>query len=198
MSQLLSSPEFLLNLIIWLCSSALVISIIADFMFYGENKNTKNELKSKVATGNMSLFFFVLYLILLLRLWKFPIENLDYKRIITGLGLFLVVVWTIFNIAWRYFLAHNWANHIKIYDNHTLVTAWPYKIVRHPLYSSLIWLSYGVWLAYCNWLILILTSIVFLPMMFYRAKQEEKMLTERFSDYVRYKQKVWMFFPKIF
>jgi protein-S-isoprenylcysteine O-methyltransferase Ste14 len=35
-------------------------------------------------------------------------------------------------------------------------------------------------------------------MMIYRAKQEEKMLKERFVDYTKYKEKVWMFFPKIF
>jgi protein-S-isoprenylcysteine O-methyltransferase Ste14 len=43
---------------------------------------------------------------------------------------------------------------------------------------------------YSNWLIFVLNTVVFIPMMIYRAKQEEKMLKERFVDYTKYKEKV--------
>jgi protein-S-isoprenylcysteine O-methyltransferase Ste14 len=43
-----------------------------------------------------------------------------------------------------------------------------------------------------------LTLFIFLPMMIYRAKQEEQLLSERFPDYKDYKKKVSMFIPKIF
>lgn len=99
---------------------------------------------------------------------------------------------------WRFYLSSNWANHIKIYDNHSLVVSWPYKIVRHPLYASLIWFWVWVGLAYLNYLMIALTLFIFLPMMIYRAKQEEQLLSERFPDYKNYKKKVSMFLPKLF
>lgn len=189
--------NFLINLIISLCSSALIFSVIFDFILYEENDNTKKQKKSKVATWNMSFFFFILYLIWLLKIWNFRVQD-NINNIITVIWIVLVILWTIFNIMWRFYLSNNWANHIKIYDNHTLVVSWPYKIVRHPLYASLIGFWVWVGLAYLNYLMIALTLFIFLPMMIYRAKQEEQLLSERFPDYKDYKKKVSMFIPKIF
>jgi len=187
----------ILNLMVWLCSSALIVSVIADFLLYQENDNTKKVKKSKVATWNMSLLFFVIYLLIISNTWKLYIPD-NYKIIIITIWIILTIIWTIFNIIWRFYLSNNWANHIKIYDNHSLVTSWPYKIVRHPLYASLIWFWLWVWLVYSNILVIVLISFVFIPMMYYRARQEEILLSERFKEYTDYKKKVWMFFPKIF
>ncbi len=197
LTQIWTSPNFLTNLIIWLCSSALILSVIIDFLLYQENNKTKKVKKSKVATWNMSFFFFLLYLTWVFHIWNIEVYG-NLKNIFTIVWLFLVIIWTILNIVWRFYLSTNWANHIKIYDNHTLITYGAYKIVRHPLYASLIWFAYGVWLTYSNWIVLLLNTIIFIPMMIYRAKQEEKLLTERFANYSEYKKKVWMFLPKLF
>lgn len=187
----------ILNLMVWLCSSALIISVIADFLLYQENDNTKKVKKSKVATWNMSLLFFVIYILIMSNTWKINIIN-NYKIIVIAVWMTLTIIWTVFNIMWRFYLSSNWANHIKIYDNHSLILSWPYKIVRHPLYASLIWFWIWVWLVYSNILVIVLICIIFIPMMYYRAKQEEQLLKERFDEYTKYKNKVWMFFPKIF
>lgn len=197
LNNIINTPYFWINLTIWLCSSVLIFSVIFDFILYQENNNTKKEKKSKVATWNMSFFFFLLYLIWVLKIWNFIIQD-NIKNIISIIWIILVILWTLFNIIWRFYLSSNWANHIKIYDNHTLVTSGPYKIVRHPLYASLIWFWVWVWLAYTNFLMIILTLAIFLPMMIYRARQEEQLLTEKFKNYIEYKKKVWMFFPKLF
>ncbi len=72
LTQIWTSPNFLTNLIIWLCSSALILSVIIDFLLYQENNKTKKVKKSKVATWNMSFFFFLLYLT-----WVFHIWNIE-------------------------------------------------------------------------------------------------------------------------
>jgi protein-S-isoprenylcysteine O-methyltransferase Ste14 len=50
---------------------------------------------------------------------------------------------------------------------------------------------------YLNYLALILNIFVFLPFMYYRAKQEEKILITVFENYKIYQSKTGMFFPKI-
>lgn len=193
----LNTPFFYSSLIIWICSSLLLLSVFVDFVLYYDNENIKNEKKSKVATWNMLLFFFVLYLIWLSRIWNINISY-KYELFVNIFWLGLVIIWTIFNIIWRFYLSDNWSNHIKIYENHKLVKSWPYRIVRHPLYASLMRFWLWIWITYRNYLMIIFILLIFIPMMIYRAKQEEELLTKRFPEYMKYKKKVWLFFPKLF
>lgn len=94
-------------------------------------------------------------------------------------------------------MGENWGNNVVIYKNHTLVTNGVYKIVRHPLYASIIWMIYAVGLLYKNYMVLILNTVIFIPFMTYRAKQEEKELDKIFNEYKNYKNRVGMFLPKI-
>lgn len=156
----------------------------------------KDKLKSKVATWRMVIFFVVVYLVLRFQIWTIIIPNIQTISII--FWLIIVVFSTYFNILWRFYLSTNWSDNIKIYNDHSFINTWPYKIVRHPLYASLIWINYWVALIYSNWLVIILWTFVFLPMMIYRARQEEKLLIKNFINYTDYKNKVWMFFPKFY
>ena len=73
-----------------------------------------------------------------------------------------------------------------------------YRIVRHPLYAFLIWMFYGASFVYSNWIAFLLTSFVFVSTMYYRAREEETVLMERFPEYKVYREKVGMFIPRIF
>lgn len=101
------------------------------------------------------------------------------------------------NISGRFYLGSNWANHIRIYNNQTLIKTGAYGIVRHPLYSSLIFMFYGACLVYPNYLAFLSNTFIFIPFMYYRAKQEEDLLSKRFKGYHVYQKEVGMFFPKI-
>ena len=114
-----------------------------------------------------------------------------------ALGLVLVVAGAAVNILGRLALGRNWANHIKIYNDHSLVVNNVYGFVRHPLYASLIWMFLGASLVYFNFLAFLANALVFVPFMYYRAKQEEELLAKEFEKYKDYQKKVGMFFPKI-
>jgi len=43
----------------------------------------------------------------------------------------------------------------------------------------------------------LLTVFGFIPMMYYRAKQEEKLLIQEFPEYPAYMKKTGMFFPRL-
>lgn len=179
------------------CCVAILFSVFIDFVEFGNKGGEKQKKKSIVATGSMFAFFVMFYCFIRFSVGRFNIEN-DYIVIcLNFLGLFLVVAGTFVNIMGRFNLGKNWANHIKIYSDHKLVTAGMYKIVRHPLYGSLIWAFYGAGFVYLNYGAILLNTFVFIPFMYYRAKQEEKLLEKEFPGYNEYRLHTGMFFPKI-
>jgi len=189
--------ELIAVLVIILCFCAILISIIIDFIKFDSDNRTKQKKRSIVATGTMFLFFICFYLLLKFKIGTIEINSLYIKLIFVSIGLIIIIAGSVINIWGRFNLGKNWANHIKIYQNHTLVKEGVYKLVRHPLYASLIWIFYGACLVYANYYAFLINTFVFIPFMYYRAKQEEELLKKEFSDYNEYRLNVGMFFPKL-
>lgn len=158
-----------------------------------QKNSRKREVKSIVETTSMTGFFIVIWLVVILRLGTYNYQNI-YLDIIF---IIIYLIGTAFNLLGRYYLGHNWGNNVIIYKNHTLVNEGVYKVVRHPLYASIIWMIYSVGVMCQNYLVIILNTIIFIPFMYYRAKQEEKELVKEFKEYEDYRKRVGMFFPKI-
>lgn len=168
--------------------------VLLNFIDARKQKNKqKKEVKSIVDTLTMSLFFFACYLVLLFKIGYYNYSNI-YLNIIATI---VYVIGVIFNLLGRHYLGKNWGNQVVIYDDHTLVTNGVYKIVRHPLYASIIWMIYAIGIIYSNYLIIILNTLVFIPFMTYRSIQEERELDKTFKEYKDYKKRVGRFFPKI-
>lgn len=72
---------------------------------------------------------------------------------------------------------------------HTLITAGPYRLVRHPLYSSAFLFYLAVPLLLGSWWGLALAPL-FIGLMIWRAVQEERFLRYRLAGYERYLQQV--------
>ena len=78
-----------------------------------------------------------------------------------------------------------------------LVTTGIYRIVRHPLYSGVIFgaIAYGCW----QWsLTHAIGSVVFLLFFDFKARKEESWLKNKFSDYHSYQLQVKKFIPWIY
>lgn len=189
--------DFMIRVIISISVTALVISIVADFFFYGEEQNIKKSKKSIVATATMFLFFFVYYGVIRYRLGQYYFLEEQTGKIFSILGTTMISLGAIANILGRLKLKENWSDHIKIYNEHKLITSGIYRIVRHPLYSSLMLMLFGGVLVFKNYLCFLLTVFVFIPFMHYRASQEEELLFKEFTEYEEYKTNTGMFFPKM-
>ena len=159
-----------------------------------QKNNKKKEVKSIVETFSMSSFFIIVWLVVILKIGRFNYQNI----VLDIIFLIVYVIGIVFNLLGRYYLGHNWGNNVVIYNDHTLVNNGVYKVVRHPLYASIIWMIYAVGILFQNYLVIILNTIVFIPFMYYRAKQEEKELVKVFKEYKNYRKNTGMFFPKIF
>ena len=77
-----------------------------------------------------------------------------------------------------------------------LVTAGPYRLVRHPIYLGLSLLAMGEALAFSSWpaLMIVLSGIV--PTFAWRARREERLLSRTFGErYAVYRQRTKMIIP---
>ena len=182
---------YILSVVITLSVTAVFAAVAVDFVKYNDNNATVKSKRSVVATGSMIGFYAVYYLVIRFRLGALPFSNI-YAVIF---GAAMIAAGAVINILGRIQLKSNWANHIKIYEGHSLVNRGVYKVVRHPLYASIMLMLFGGSIAYGNWLSAVITAFVFIPFMYYRAKQEEVLLTEEFAEYTEYVKKVGMFFP---
>jgi protein-S-isoprenylcysteine O-methyltransferase Ste14 len=192
----LGGAQLLVSVTVVLCVLAVMVSVAINFM-EARRGGVLQEKRSVVATFSMSLFFLLFYMLLRFRIGELEIENLKLRLVLLALGTAVILTGCVVNILGRFWLKGNWADHIRLYAEQTLVTSGPYKLVRHPLYASLIWMFMAASLIYLNWAGMLSTVMIFVPFMYYRARQEEFMLSARFPEYQEYRGRVGMFFPRI-
>ena len=198
--NLTSMPEqifFLFcNVIVLVATFAVIAAVLLDFSQFQKRSFVKKEKKSIIETGTMFLFFFLFYYLLRFKIGQVNFPLVAPRIIVTTVGSFLIIAGGFVNVRGRFNLGKNWSNQIKIYQDHYLVSSGVYHFVRHPLYGSIIWMFFGASLVYLNYLALLSNVLIFIPAMYFRAKQEEKMLMQEFPEYKEYQKRVGMFFPK--
>lgn len=199
-APLFSQPPLAIavNVTVFLAILVIAASVVADFRAYlRQDRPAERSDRSLVETGSMTAFFVAYYLCV--RFWRIDLPLPGAARsVLIVVGLAVVLFGAAFNVYGRLALKANWANQIKIYEGHTLVVVGPYRIVRHPLYASLIWMFIAAAFVYANPPALAATLGVFVPMMYVRARKEERLLLEAFPGaYEEYRQRTGMFFPRL-
>lgn len=147
----------------------------------------------RVATGVLLAAVLVIYTFFpaFASVFQFPLA--------TGWRCAGVIISSIFLLLWIYsqqILARNWSANIRIQKEHTLVTSGPYKVMRHPIYTSMIFWTVGLALFTANAFFMAFAVVVILwtpP----RIAKEEKLLIEHFgAEYLDYMKTAGRYFPK--
>jgi protein-S-isoprenylcysteine O-methyltransferase Ste14 len=100
---------------------------------------------------------------------------------------------------WTYsqeILARNWSGNLRIQNEHQLVTSGPYRVMRHPIYTTMILWSVEIALLTANafFVFFAILVIVWTPP---RISKEEKMMVDHFGDaYLAYMKSTGRYFPK--
>lgn len=103
-----------------------------------------------------------------------------------------LVWWTEFS------LGKNFNTTLHLREDHTLVTAGPYRWVRHPMYTSLFMLTLALLLASANLLVGLPALGGLLVIVINRVGREEKVMQEQFGDdYRQYMQRTGRFLPRL-
>ena len=94
-------------------------------------------------------------------------------------------------------LGKNLTDTVVTRANHSLVTAGPYRWIRHPFYVAMALVTLGAALVAANWFILV-TGIAVFALLAIRSRVEEEQLALRFGDaYREYRNRTGRFLPKL-
>jgi len=119
---------------------------------------------------------------------KLPVQIVGLSVCLLGLSL---AIWS------RQVLGSNWSAEIEVKEQHELVTAGPYGLIRHPIYSGGILALAGTLLVSGQLRVLILLVIVTVGMVL-RAKTEEQLMQKEFAEgYAAYKRRTKMLVPGV-
>lgn len=89
-----------------------------------------------------------------------------------------------------------WSLHVEIRENHEFVQSGPFRVVRHPVYFSMVLELAATGLLCSAWWMLLVIPIFFVPALILRLRLEEPALVEKFGDLYRdYQRRVPMLIP---
>jgi protein-S-isoprenylcysteine O-methyltransferase Ste14 len=114
----------------------------------------------------------------------------------TGAG---IAVLALLLLAWVLrTLGKNFSTTLTVTDEQTLVTAGPYRFVRHPMYTTfaLLWLGFA--LLAQSWVVALAAAVGYGVVVVLRTPAEERMLSERFGDeYRAYMRRTGRYLPRL-
>lgn len=107
------------------------------------------------------------------------------------IGIFVFILGTIFYFKWEFFWYYTYKGQ--------LVTTGIFKHIRHPHYTSLIVIAFGLALFFFSYAAILLATIS-IPIMVISIMDEERCLLKQYGDnYKEYMKKTrWRMIPKIF
>ncbi|GAM10359.1 hypothetical protein OR1_02648 [Geobacter sp. OR-1] len=79
----------------------------------------------------------------------------------------------------------------------TLVVTGAYRLVRHPIYSGIIFIAFG-WGLWVNSFLTIGYAVLLFIFFDVKSGYEERLLVEKFPEYVTYRKRVKKLLPFIF
>jgi protein-S-isoprenylcysteine O-methyltransferase Ste14 len=112
------------------------------------------------------------------------------------LGVALSVAGIALAIWARWHLGENWSATVTLKEDHELISAGPYRYIRHPIYTGMLLAFVGTALALGEYRALISVGIVLFAF-YIKAKKEERFLTQEFGEKFReHSRRTGMFLPK--
>lgn len=95
-------------------------------------------------------------------------------------------------------LAGNWSMTLEISRGHQMITAGPFHLVRHPMYTAFCLMVLGQWLLSSNWLVGVFGVVAWGILYRIRVRPEEDLMVEQFGDAYRdYMERTGRLLPKM-
>jgi len=96
------------------------------------------------------------------------------------------------------YLGRLYSAEVTIQEGHKLITAGPYRLLRHPRYLGILLITLGASLVFRTWAGIVLFPFV-LALLLWRIKDEEALMAREFGDAWRvYCRRAWRLVPGIY
>jgi len=93
-------------------------------------------------------------------------------------------------------LGRHWRIEAGLSPDHQLVTAGPYRVVRHPIYTSMLCMLIGTGCMVTPLLTLLVATLIFIVGMEIRVRVEDRLLAARFGEqFLAYRRSVPAYLP---
>jgi protein-S-isoprenylcysteine O-methyltransferase Ste14 len=186
---------YLPALIIAFLSALMILTSVAlKFIFFSK------DIRSTEKQTPVSTFSMIIVLLPIVPLVTNSIGVITVNKTLNTfffiMGLLLIIFSTATNIMARITIGHFWSDHIVVHEQHSVIDNGVFAMVRHPMYSSLIFYNLGLALIFMNYFIFFINFVVFTPMMIYRAKQEESQILKVNKEYQEYALKTTFLIPR--
>lgn len=181
--------------------SAVIVILWLSLIFYWivsarGNKKTKYK-KTAVSGWNFRGILIIIFILL----WNIPYFSFKFfypNTAVKIIGVLFCALGIAFAIWARHTLGKNWSSNLEIKEGHELIISGPYKLVRHPIYTGVIFALLGTFIEEASLRILILLVLIALGM-YMRSKIEEGLMLKQFpEEYSGYKNKTKALIPWIF
>ena len=125
-------------------------------------------------------------------------EVVTYRPPFFAIGLGLTWAGLAFAVWARLYIGRNWSASVQVKADHELVRSGPYRFVRHPIYTGVLFAFLGSALAMDQWRGLVAVAIV-LAGFLYKIRLEERWMIETFGDAYRdYRRRTRALVPFLF
>ena len=154
---------------------------------------SKFNLKDFSKDFNEIILVILQFIIIILHFIKFEflpnIEIMQVNSIFSFVGFLIIIIASIIMLKAVKDLGSNLSPFPKPLANGNLITSGIYSFIRHPMYYSLILISFGVFLIKLSFYYLFLTISLALVIKL-KIILEEQYLKNKFKNYLLYKDKV--------
>jgi protein-S-isoprenylcysteine O-methyltransferase Ste14 len=126
-----------------------------------------------------------------------PISARESNKALIVVGAALYLAGAIIGVMAVRELGRNRSPHPRPLTGSILVQSGIYSVMRHPLYSSLILVTFG-WALAWNSLPTLLVTVALAILLDQKARLEERYITKRFPEYREYAAQVSRFVPGLY
>jgi len=175
----------------------LLLAAVVKFLRYSKSPE-KTRAHHPVSTLTMTAFLAAMLPLLVHNIGAIALPTVETLAFF-GLGLVLALLAVAVHFKAKWELGSHWSDPIEAADGQAFVSSGTYALTRHPMYSTLILWMLGCSLMYVNPLVAGLLAAVFVPMMYFRAKAEERLLEQHVADragYDIYRQRTNILIPR--
>ncbi|PPA70628.1 methyltransferase family protein [Jeotgalibacillus proteolyticus] len=170
---------------------------VGEFIFFrnrGDGKGDATETRTFV-TIFAALLLTISVAMVLQEMRRFdsmilPLQAAGFLLFATGV---LLRYWGIIH------LKNQFTRHVTVRDGDEIVSSGPYRILRHPLYTGLLFIGIGMALFFTSIFSAIVGGFILASVLLKRIRYEEKLLISKFgSDYEEWMNRRWRLVPYIY